>query len=77
MSPTSLSQAACSNARVLLARVIRSFRRTGDFAAARAIIRNARTLGTYPPPPHSRTAFAPLRREEAPVVASWGALLLH
>jgi hypothetical protein len=48
--PTTLAEAACHNARFLLARVVRSFRRMGDFDTAREIVRNARMQGTYPVP---------------------------
>jgi hypothetical protein len=62
MSSTStLGDIACFNARVLLARVIRSFRRTGDFNTARAILRNARILGTYPANPGSRLRSVPFQ----------------
>lgn len=52
--PANLAHAACRNARFLLARVLRSIRRSGHFADARSLLQNARALGTYPATGHPR-----------------------
>lgn len=48
LNPTTLTEAAHLNARKLLADVLRSFRRAGDFDMAREILRTSRFMGTYP-----------------------------
>ena len=52
--PSTLAEAACLNARKLLADVVRSFRRAGDYDTAREIVRTSRLLGTYPFAPATR-----------------------